>query len=346
MKQIKLVTILTIGVLSVLISSCRNQEIEFPDFEYSTVYFAYQYPVRTIVLGEDVYDTSLDNQHKFEIYATMGGVYANKKKVVIDFVVDNSLTNNLFFEDGSPVTPMPANYYTMGGNQIVLDKLLQGAVGVQLSDAFFADKNSLKNTYVVPLRMTSVANADSILSGKGIATVTDPARGNPNDWEVKALPKDYVLYCVKFINQYHANYLRRGVDQITKDGTTSTVVRHKQYVEQDELSKLTTASLTSNEYVVSVKKADNTNEDCKLLLTFDNSNKITVSAVTAGYTATGSGSFVPKGEKNSWGNKDRDVVYLDYTITSASGISYATKDTLVARDRGVTIEKFIPEYKK
>ena len=90
-----------------LISSCENQEVDFPDFDYSTVYFAYQYPVRTIVLGEDTYDTSLDNQHKFEIYATMGGVYANKKRVAIDFVVDNSLTNKLFFSVGDPVKPMP-----------------------------------------------------------------------------------------------------------------------------------------------------------------------------------------------------------------------------------------------
>ena len=122
MKQIKLFSILTIGILSVMISSCRNQDVEFPDFDYSTVYFAYQYPVRTIVLGEDLYDTSLDNQHKFEIYATMGGVYSNDKQITIDIAVDNSLTNNMFFSAGNPVMPMPANYYTLAANQIKLDK--------------------------------------------------------------------------------------------------------------------------------------------------------------------------------------------------------------------------------
>lgn len=344
MKKIELITILTIGVLSVLFSSCRNQDFEFPDFDYSTVYFAYQYPVRTIVLGEDVYDTSLDNQHKFEIYATMGGVYSNKNQVAIDFVVDDNLTKNLFFTAGNPVMPMPSNYYTLASNQIVLDKSLQGAVEVQLSDAFFADKNSLKNTYVVPLRMTKVENADSILVGKG--SVSTPVRTNPDDWEVNALPKDYVLYCVKFINPYHANYLRRGVDKITQGGTTTTVVRHNQFVENDELCKLTTASLTTNEYDVSVLNAGGTNETCKLLLTFDSSNKISISTSTVGYTASGTGTFVPKGEKKSWGNKDRDVIYLDYNITSASGVTYATKDTLVVRDRGVAIETFKPLYVK
>ena len=340
MKQIKLFSILTIGILSVMISSCRNQDVEFPDFDYSTVYFAYQYPVRTIVLGEDLYDTSLDNQHKFEIYATMGGVYSNDKQITIDIAVDNSLTNNMFFSAGNPVMPMPANYYTLAANQIKLDKNFQGAVGVQLSDAFFADKKSLKNTYVVPLKMTNVNNADSILSGN--PKYSGALRGNPADWDV--LPKDFVLYCVKFINQWHANYLRRGVDQITINGTSKTVVRHKQYVENDELSNLISASLMSNEFPVSVENAEGVKQICTLLLTFDSSNKITVSTTTEGYTATGSGTFVPKGEKNSWGNKDRDVVYLNYNITSNSGVAYATKDTLVVQGRGVKIETFTPLY--
>ena len=340
MKQIKLFSILTIGILSVMISSCRNQDVEFPDFDYSTVYFAYQYPVRTIVLGEDLYDTSLDNQHKFEIYATMGGVYSNDKQITIDIAVDNSLTNNMFFSAGNPVMPMPVNYYTLAANQIKLDKNFQGAVGVQLSEAFFADKNSLKNTYVVPLKMTNVNNADSILSGN--PKYSGALRGNPADWDV--LPKDFVLYCVKFINQWHANYLRRGVDQITINGTSKTVVRHKQYVENDELSNLISASLMSNEFPVSVENAEGVKQTCTLLLTFDSSNKITVSTTTEGYTATGSGTFVPKGEKNSWGNKDRDVVYLNYNITSNSGVAYATKDTLVVQGRGVKIETFTPLY--
>ena len=340
MKQIKLFSILTIGILSVMISSCRNQDVEFPDFDYSTVYFAYQYPVRTIVLGEDLYDTSLDNQHKFEIYATMGGVYSNDKQITIDIAVDNSLTNNMFFSAGNPVMPMPANYYTLAANQIKLDKNFQGAVGVQLSEAFFADKNSLKNTYVVPLKMTNVNNADSILSGN--PKYSGALRGNPADWDV--LPKDFVLYCVKFINQWHANYLRRGVDQITINGTSKTVVRHKQYVENDELSNLISASLMSNEFPVSVENAEGVKQTCTLLLTFDSSNKITVSTTTEGYTSTGSGPFVPKCEKNSWGNTDRDVVYLNYNITSNSGVAYATKDTLVVQGRGVKIETFTPLY--
>lgn len=342
MKQFKILLIVSAGLLTFLMMSCENQDVEFPDFDYSTVYFAYQYPVRTIVLGDDIIDNTLDNEHKCAIYATMGGVYANDKTIGIDIAVDNSLCNNLFFDGNyaSPVQTMPSNYFSLTTNQIVLDKELQGGVEVQLTDAFFADANALDNTYVIPLRMTNVVNADSILSG--VPKFEGAARTNMTEWDV--LPKDYTLYCVKFINQWHANYLRRGVDVITEGAETTTVVRHADYVESDEVTNMVTASLNSVEYPVTVVNAGNTNETCTLLLSFNNENKCTVSAVSEGFTASGSGAFVTDGDKNSWGNQDRNVMYLDYTI-NMSGKTYATKDTLVVRDRGVSIETFSPSFK-
>ena len=61
---------------------------EFPDYQGGTkAYFAYQNPVRTLVLGNDIYDNSLDNEHKCRIWATMGGAYGGRNAFV-DFVVD------------------------------------------------------------------------------------------------------------------------------------------------------------------------------------------------------------------------------------------------------------------
>jgi hypothetical protein len=342
MKRINLKSMLSVGIVSLMMMSCQNQDIVFPDYDYSTVYFAYQHPVRTIVLGEDVYDNTLDNQFKCEIYATLGGVYTNKQKIDIDVAVDNSLTNNLFFDAAftRPVVAMPSNYYSLASNKITLDKTMQGGVQVQLTEAFFADVNALGNTYVIPLRITNVINADSILSG--IPKFETSNRGNAADWDV--LPKDYVLYCLKYINPWHANYLRRGEDQINTNGTIATNVRRKQFVEDDEISNMKTLSMNSVEFPVTVVNASGINEVCKLILTFNNDNKCTVSTATSGFSATGNGSFVKGGEKKSWGNKDRDVIYLDYTI-SMDGKSYATKDTLVVRDRGVKMELFSPSYK-
>lgn len=347
MKLFNLLSILSIGIVALFLASCQNSDQSFPDYEGgSAVYFAYQYPVRTIVLGEDVYDTTLDNEHRFEIYAVMSGVYANNNKVTIDVSVDNTLVDNLFFEaGGSPVVAMPSNYYTLAGNQIVLDKKIQGAVGVQLSDAFFADPKALERTYVLPLVMNKVQNADSILSGRRAVTgdpeLDNASRTNPDGWDVQ--PKDFVLYAVKFINPWHANYLRRGVDQITAGGSTTTEVRHAATVEKDQVILLASTSLTGVKFPVTTTDAGGTTITCDVLLTFDSSGNCQVSTQTPGMSASGSGKFVEKGEKLSWGNKDRDAIYLDYTVDFGAK-QYATRDTLVIQGRGIKAEWFEPSY--
>ncbi len=86
--------VLMLAITLVGLISC-NQEAVFPDFKYQTVYFAYQYPVRTITLGEDAFvNTDLDNAYKCQIYAATGGVYESKKDVAIKIAVDNSLLKN------------------------------------------------------------------------------------------------------------------------------------------------------------------------------------------------------------------------------------------------------------
>lgn len=369
MKWYTIQSIVCGGFLLVLTMSCENQEIEFADYDKSTVYFAYQYPVRTIVLGEDIYDTSLDNEHRCEIYATMGGVYENRKKIDIEITVDNALSDNLFFDDARtvPVRSMPASYYTLAGDQISLDHTLQGAVGVQLTDAFFADPDALRNTYAIPLRMVNVTNADAILSGT--AKVEGPDRVNAAHWDIQ--PKDYILYFVKFINPWHSNYLRRGKDEITVNGATSTATRHQPTVEADEVRALSTLSLQELAYPQDYKSYAGLNLNLSLKLRFDESEKCTVAPMTAAYdvndsvrvyniTATGNGAFVKKGEKKSWGNKDRDALYLEYNISyqvetrypglglpdRLDEVRYVTHDTLVVRDRGVKLEVLTPFYKE
>jgi len=84
--------------------------------------------------------------------------------------------------------------------------------------------------------------------------------------------------------------------------------------------------------------------ESKLLLTFDESGNCIITSNSQGVVASGSGKFVVKGEKKSWGNKDRDAIYLDYSISMTGGKTYVTKDTLVVRDRGVKMETFTPSY--
>jgi hypothetical protein len=326
-------------ILSVVFTSCENQEWEFPDFKYQSVYFAHQYPVRTITLGDDIFDTSLDNQGKCEIRATTGGVYKNEKAITIGIEVNNELCNGLTFTPGgADVIAMPSEFYTLAANNIVIPKgQLTGGVEIQLTDAFFADPMALKNTYVIPVVMTSLANADSILSGVGISSTA--VRTTPGDWVVR--PKDYVLYAVKYINPWHGFYLRRGKDVITGDVDT-TILRHKKYVEWDEVNSLKTSSMSQVEFPLVYKSSTGANVNCTLLLNIDKtSGNITVSSGTAGATASGTGKFVTKGEKKAWGDKDRDAIYLNYQIDLGT-MNITATDTLVMRNRGVAVELFDP----
>ena len=290
------------------------------------MYFASQYPVRTVVLGEDInIDNSLDQEHKIEIKATLGGTRDNKNKVLIDFQVDESLLSNLYFDNNdAPILPLPSNYYELASDQIAIAPGdILGGVQVQLTNAFFADPKALENNYAIPLKMTRVHEADSILADK-----------------------DFIFYAVKFINEWHGNYLRRGKDVVTYTGETNSVDinRHTDYVERDEVNKLTTKSLQEVNFPIIIKDKDGNNINSTLVLTFDNEGHCTISSGTNGASISGTGSFVKKGDKNSWGNKDRDVLYLDYQITNDQFTSN-TKDTLVMRDRAVVPEYFTPVMK-
>ncbi len=321
--------------------ACHNSEQEFADYDYTAVYFAYQSPVRTIVIGEDVYDTTLDNEHKFMIYAVMGGCYSNDSKVTIDVTVDDALCTDLYFDDGSPVLPLPTSYYSMEADQIILNKSLNGGVVVSLTDDFFADPLAISNNYVLPLRMTDVSGADKILAGE--AAVDDPNRFDSGDWNVD--PMDYTLYCVKYINLWHASYLRRGVDQITIGGQTSEVVREEEYVEYDEVCYITTKSYTEALFPVEITTAAGESVTCELILSFDEDNKCTISTQSDGFVASGSGEYKVDGEIASWGNVDRDALYLTYQIDyNSSEVVYNTTDTLVVRDRGISLETFNVNY--
>lgn len=254
MKLNNIVKIVLAGAALSLLASCHNQEQVFPDYDGGiTTYFAYQYPVRTIVLGDsETFDTSLDNQGKCIIYGTMGGAYKGKD-VVVDIEVDNTLVDNLYFSDGSPVKYMPGHYYDLSATQLKYNGTHMGGVEVSLHDVFFADPAAIKNTYVIPVKMTNIVKgADQILAGTPAVEGQTPLKTDASQWKV--LPKDYTLYAVKYINKWDGSWLRRGEDKITDvaSGNVKTENRHKQYVENDEVMFLATESLNSVKFPMTI----------------------------------------------------------------------------------------------
>ncbi|MDE6290780.1 MAG: DUF1735 domain-containing protein [Muribaculaceae bacterium] len=318
-----------------LFTACHNGDNEFSDFDYQTVYFANQYGMRTIELGTDEFvDLTPDNNHEARIVAAWGGGYTNRKNVVIDYVVDPSLVDGFYFKDSDQlVEVMPTDYYTIEDKQIRIPSgQINGGVKVRLTDKFFADRKSVGNCYVIPVRMTDVSGADRILTGT--ATEENPVLTNDAHWSEQ--PKNFMLYGVKFVNPWHGQYLRRGVDNATIDGQTSKLVRHSEYVENDEVVDLSTTAFKEDVLPVKVKDAQGGDHTVDVVLTFNDDNSCTLSSGTEGATVSGSGKFVAKSEKQSLGGMDRDAIYLEYTMDiPEKNMKFESRDTLVLRTRNV-----------
>lgn len=127
----------------------------------------------------------------------------------------------------------------------------------------------------------------------------------------------------------------------------STAIRHKEFIESDEVIKATTKSLNSVVLPISGLTSEGNPVTCDILLTFDDSDNCKITSATEGYTAEGTGSFKSKSEIKAWGNKDRDALYLNYTINLGDA-TYQSSDTLVVRDRGTvsSIREFTTIYKQ
>ena len=373
MKLKKYIYGAALGAFSLSFASCYNADKDFPDYEGgTTAYFAYQFPVRTVILGNDIYDNTLDNQHKIQIWSTMGGAYGGRDAYV-DIAVDETLCDNLFFTDeggnaDEPVRPMPKEYYTLLDSKIPYNGDSRGYVEVQLTDAFFNDPKAIANTYVIPLVMTGQKGFDHILTGSPREGLT-PSRTNTEDWDV--LAKDYVLYCVKYMNPWQAKYIRRGVDNVTEKGVTTQVVRKdfslvntdlEHYKENpvnqnDEVCSIHTKNMTQAIFPVSFKTSG-ASVSCNLILTF-NGNQCSITTDDENVTATGSGEFIEKGTEKAeykdyqWGSNNgqpvqRDILRLAYDVKfDNKNIQVSTTDTLVVQTRESNKREFYtPKYVK
>ena len=366
MKLKKYIFGAALGALSLCYTSCYNADREFPDYqEGTTAYFAYQNPVRTLVLGNDIYDNTLDNEHKCRIWATMGGTYTGRNATV-DVAAIDTICNNLWFVDAggnasTPVLPLPQTHYKLLSNSIPYNGDVRGYVEVQFTDAFFNDPKSVENTYVIPLVMSNPQGVDYILTGKPREGLT-PSRINTEDWEV--LSKDYVLYLVKYMNPWQGKYIRRGVDNVTEKGKTSTIVRkdfslvntdRDRYTENpvnqnDEVCGITTKNMTQAIFPVSFKTSG-ASISCNLILTF-NGNQCTISTDDENVTAQGSGEFIEKGTEKAeykdyqWGTMNgqpvqRDILRLAYNVKfNDKDIQVSTADTLVVQTRESNKKEF------
>lgn len=335
MKKILVILTLVTGLIA-----CENQKNEFPDFDYTTGYFPYQYPVRTLVLGDYIYDNTNDNNHKFLISAAFGGVYENNQDREFKIEVTENLCDNVLFKStNDTIHLLPPAYYTLSSSDklIIPAGKVNGSIEVQLTDAFFDDPLAIKLGYVIPIRIVSVTNIDSVLRGKTNKLNPDP-RVNA-DWDI--LPKDFTMFAINYINPYHGMYLHRGTNVVKNASATilETNVYHTKYIVDNEVWSM----VTTGKNQVTVQGSAHSAlipGVLKMNLTFSDNGSCTITqAVGSTFTITGSGKFTS--DADEWGNEKRDAIHINYQLTYGAN-TYSATDTLVIRDRAIKMQVYNP----
>jgi len=346
-----------------LLASCENDPIVFDDFTTQSVYFPLQYPIRTIVLGEDRIDNTIDLEKAFNIGVSIGGMYENKTDRIVDFIIDPSYftetqgKDTLYGKDmngvNSKLLLLPSTYYSMvPDSKVTVPKgSFNGLIRVNLTDAFFNDPNAFKLKYVLPLKITGAPNGFSLLTGKVSApSIVSPRWYVTADWATGFLPKDFTLFAVKFINPWHGTFFHRGVWK--KDAVETKY--HAIDISGNQIAKIETMGLKKATYN---RMGGNLGNAYKSLLTFtDDVNGvgdiIVSQAPGTTYTISGSGKYYKSstafGTENGWtvdplsGKiKGSLTITLNYTVQGLAGATlHQFTDTLVFQGNDVKYEEF------
>ncbi len=330
---------LLVAVLLITALMACNKKNEFPDFDYTTGFFPYQYPVRTLVLGDYIYDNTNDNNHKFVISAAMGGVYENTRDRIFDIEIANSLCNNVLFQTTrDTIRLMPTSYYSLSSKSTLTIPAGQvnGGIEVQLTDAFFNDPLAIKLGYVIPVRIIKATNLDSVLRGQSSKTNPDPRVVGL--WDV--LPRDFTMFAVNFINPYHGMYLHRGASVVKN--VASTVLETKVYRTEYNVDNEIWSLATSGRNQVTIQALTHSAlipGTVKMNLNFTDNNCTITPVAGSTVAVTGTGKFATGADE--WGDKKRDAIYLNYQLTSGS-MTFSATDTLVIRDRAVKLQIYSP----
>lgn len=344
MKNILIYVILVLGIIA-----CKDQDIKFDDFDYQTVYFPFQLPLRTLSIGEDRIDNTLDKKYQFDIGVSIGGMYAtNHKNWTVGYMIDNSLTDgvyNIINNDTNKVISLPASYYTLEPkSSVTIPKgLFNGRIRIQLTEAFFDDSLALTGEYVIPLVITETS-ADSILTGLS-AISGNPDRRIASDWESGKSPKDWVLFGIKYINGYHGSYLQRGRDIIYSGGNPiDTVVYRDIHVERDNVVALKSAGKTT---AITNFIGQNISDKGQYAMNLRFLNmwgtpggEIVISPTSKSvHAVTGNGLFFDKEKSDeSIIGLPMQSMHLNYTYKDGEKTHVVT-DTLIFRDRGLKFEE-------
>lgn len=257
MKRHKLF-IIALSLLG-LMSGCSKYDNYVEDFDFTSVYFGTQKPLRTVVARDPM-------QIKFGV--AMGGVRENTKDQWVKFKLDPSLLNTV--GGANAFTLLPKSYYEMvlsnGDSTIIIPagKIIGDVVLKIKKSAFTADPLAVTNNYALPIRIYETS-VDSILKGNELTA-----------------SKDYSIIVIKYISQESGTYYVKGseTDKATNITTTysySDLIRNK----TRDLTTLSLARLDMGG--IGTRNASALN---KLLITLNTDGRVALSTATGGVAVT------------------------------------------------------------
>jgi hypothetical protein len=155
--------------------------------------------------------------------------------------------------------------------------------------------------------------------------------------------KDFTLFAIKFVNNYHGKYLHRGKSVIKNSAGADieTLVYRQRYVEQDEVWSLQTSGRNKVTLTGVLRASSGSPGNFTLDMDFNN-NGVAVITNTPGsaFPVTGTAKFVKDGDE--WGNAKRNAIHMSYEVTQGTNKHIIT-DTLVIRDKDVRFQEFLPK---
>jgi hypothetical protein len=289
------VKIITIFVLFLSFVGCYNDFAE--DFDYSSVYFGAQKPVRTLVtrIGRD--------ELEFKIGVGLGGVRDNTKGYSVEYKLEPELLTTVSGADKLLLLPKDCysgidtdhtNTFFIPPGSVIGDCL------IRINKVKFVNlPGSLINTYALPFKLLKTS-ADTILLGK-----------------------DYTVIVIKYIDEHSGSYFCRG-RQDQWDGTAVIPETTIEYSHVDwsrnKIRVLTTVSLTEFDMAGMGELSGSAAADHLLISLVD--EKVTLS------TRAGNTNVVT--DNGSSYNPNTQIFTLDYIYTKGA-MSYRVTEELKLR---------------
>ena len=326
----------TIAILAVCFAMTACYDDFVRDYDYSAVYSAYQYDLRTFIPGEEDLEVSftvalsgvIDNDRDRKVHVSIDKNLLTSDLSVLDedgetapFTALDGLKGNGKFGDMSrnyvknevsaagltALTPLPEAYYTQSpSSDLVIAKGSHTAkLRLTPTPEMFKDEKMLKPYYALAFKIED-ADADRIPS-----------------------KKCFQIMAVKVENSFYGNWYHGGRMIVSKDKDGSVISENKYAFSLPQADNRIYALRT--ESVQSVLTDKIANQPGTLRLVFGGNNTVTVE------DPSGEREIRPVNGKRSYHNgakllQDRKI-FLNYCWNNGDGTSTYVVDTLFFRNR-------------